>query len=114
MTILLLLQDFVTCDNAFQYMMQFPLLKMQHYRLIVGKLHNTLQMTEVNQNVMNCNLVLFMVYFVNWGPSLKQEGCMGYGYGHGYGCKKYTYSHNNLCSTLHSLGWSKIQVVFAY
>ena len=27
--------------------MQFPLIKMQHYRLIVGKLQNTFQMTEV-------------------------------------------------------------------
>ena len=33
--------------NAFQYVMQFPLIKMQHYRLIVGKLQNTLQITEV-------------------------------------------------------------------
>ncbi|XP_068688097.1 alsin-like isoform X2 [Montipora foliosa] len=39
-------QGFVSSDNAFQFVMQFPLLKMQHYRLIVGKLHNTLQMTE--------------------------------------------------------------------
>ena len=35
-------------DNAFQYMMQFPLLKMQHYQLIVTKLHSTLQISEVS------------------------------------------------------------------
>jgi len=29
-------------------MMQFPLLKMQHYQLIVGKLHSTLQISEVS------------------------------------------------------------------
>ena len=30
-------------------MMQFPLLKMQHYRIIVGKLLSTIQMTEVSK-----------------------------------------------------------------
>lgn len=44
-----LLQDFVSSENAFQYMMQFPLLKMQHYRVIVGKLLSTIQMTEVSK-----------------------------------------------------------------
>ena len=39
----------MSSDNAFQYMMQFPLLKMQHYQLTVGKLCNTLQMSEVNE-----------------------------------------------------------------
>lgn len=46
-------QDFVSSDNAFQYMMQFPLLKMQHYRLIVDKLHNTLEMTA-EKNTVDC------------------------------------------------------------
>jgi len=44
-----LLQDFVSSENAFQYMMQFPLLKMQHNRVIVGKLLSTIQMTEVSK-----------------------------------------------------------------
>lgn len=30
-------------------MMKFPLLKMQHYRVIVGKLLSTIQMTEVSK-----------------------------------------------------------------
>ena len=34
-------------DNAFQYMMQFPLLKMQHYQVIV-KLHSMLEISEVS------------------------------------------------------------------
>ena len=35
-------------ENAFQYMMQFPLLKMQHYQLIVKKLHSMLEISEVS------------------------------------------------------------------
>ena len=43
-----LLQDFVNYDNAFQCMMQFPLLKMQHYQLIATKLHSLLKISEVS------------------------------------------------------------------
>ena len=39
-------------------MMQFPLLKMQHYRVIVGKLLSTIQMTEVSK--------LFLQKILRW------------------------------------------------
>ena len=52
--------------NAFQYVMKFPLIKMQHYRLIVGKLKNTVQMTEVLVSLLlysNNNKVLMKNYY---------------------------------------------------
>ena len=51
-----LFQDFVSSESAFQYMMKFPLLKMLHYRVIVGKLLSTIQMTEVSKLFLQKNI----------------------------------------------------------